>query len=195
MINKNEIKRIYEQEITFLTDAIKNGKNKYHTFTLSTINNEYPELRTVVLRKLEKKPFKIFFNSDTRSPKIKELEKNKNCSALFYDFKRKMQLRLKCESVIYNKDKVSMEVWNKILLQSRKCYMAPYSPSQILKKWEPNIPIKYLKKDPEREESERGYENFSYIELKVIESDILQLHHDGHIRFKVRNNKFIFISS
>ena len=106
-----------------------------------------------------------------------------------------MQLRLKCKAVIYNKDIVSREVWNNILLQSRKCYMAPFPPSKILKKWEANIPKKYLKKDPEKEDSENGYENFSYIELKVIESDILQLHHDGHIRFKIKNDKFIFLSS
>lgn len=73
--------------------------------------------------------------------------------------------------------------------------MGPFAPSEKLDKWHPNIPSAYLKSDPEREHSENGYINFSHIELKVLESDILYLHHDGHIRFKVNNQTNIFYVS
>ena len=193
MINK--IKKIYKKEIEYLYDAINNSKNPYHTFTLSSINNNIPELRTIVLRNIEKEPFKIFFNSDFRSPKINQLNINDKCSILFYDLIRKMQLRLQCKASINYKNTLSREVWDKTPLQSRKCYMAPYSPSKKLKVWEPNLPKKYLKKDPSRVDSELGYKNFSYIQLEVMNSDILQLHHDGHIRFNVNKKTFSFISS
>ena len=45
------------------------------------------------------------------------------------------------------------------------------------------------------QDSEQGYKNFSHIELTMIELDILQLHYNGHIRFKVNSQDQInFIS-
>ena len=43
--------------------------------------------------------------------------------------------------------------------------------------------------------SAKGYKNFSHVELKVVETDILELHHDGHIRFKVNDDEKIFFLS
>ena len=50
MFDKPNIKNILKSEIDFLNDGIKNSKNPYHTFTLSTIEEESPKARTVVLR-------------------------------------------------------------------------------------------------------------------------------------------------
>ena len=73
--------------------------------------------------------------------------------------------------------------------------MGPYSPSKSLDEWHPNIPLEYLKKDPEENHSRKGYINFVHIELKVIESDLLELHHDRHIRFKTQNGiDFYYLS-
>ena len=79
------------------------------------------------------------------SPDIREqLLANNSCTALFYDNKRKMQLRVFCESIINYKNNLSSQVWDKTALQSRKCYMGKYSPSKSIEKWHPNIPRKYL---------------------------------------------------
>ena len=195
MASIKKIKEIYNQELDYLNNALKNSNNQYHTFSLSTIKNSYPEARTVVLRNIKQNPSKLYFNSDIRSPKIQELELNNNCTALFYNNIRKIQLRFKCKAIIHNQNSLCANVWKQTHLQSRKCYMAPYSPSIVLKKWEPNLPIKYLKSDPSQIDSELGYKNFSHIELQVLETEILQLHHDGHIRFKKKDSQFIFISS
>ena len=73
--------------------------------------------------------------------------------------------------------------------------MGDFNPSQSLESWEPNIPSKYLKKDPEINDSESGFKNFTSIELDIIETDILKLYHDGHIRFRVdKNNDMNFIA-
>ena len=112
--------------------------SNFYVFSITiinlSINNNIPDLRTIVLRKIEKEPFKIFFNSDFRSPKINQLKINNKCSVLFYDLIRKMQLRLQCRASINYKNTLSRKVWDKTSLQSRKCYMAPYPPSQKLKK-------------------------------------------------------------
>ena len=191
----SNIQDIYIQELKYLKEGIKNSKNPYHTFAFSSINKEYPESRTVVLRGIDLNPLKIYFNADYRSPKIQELIKNHFCSTLFYDQQRRVQLRFKCQAVIHHQNDLSNNIWQNTALQSRKCYMGPYSPSKSLDEWHPNIPLEYLKKDPNREHSNKGYINFSHIELKIIESDILQLHHDGHIRFKTKNGKDLYYIS
>ena len=184
-----KIKNIYNRESEFLKDAIKNGKNPYHTFAFTTIKNRYPESRTVVLRGFKLNPLTIFFNADCRSSKILELKANKYCSALFYNQERRVQLRFKCEALLHYQNNISAKVWSNTALQSRKCYMGPYHPSEALDEWHPNIPLEYLKTDPEREHSEQGYANFVHIELKIVELDVLELHHDGHIRFITKNGK------
>ncbi len=191
----DKIKNLYNTELKYLKDAVKDGKSPYHTFALSSLNNNFPESRTVVLRSISIDPLKIYFNADYRSPKVKELEKSNNCTALFYDVHRRVQSRFKCQAIIHYQNNRSQKIWEATALQSRKCYMGPFAPSEKLDKWHPNIPSEYLKSDPEREHSENGYINFSHIELKVLESDILYLHHDGHIRFQVNNQTNIFYVS
>jgi|TARA_B110000467_G_scaffold57495_1_gene52590 pyridoxamine 5'-phosphate oxidase len=190
-----QIKKIYQTELEYLKDGIKNSVNPYHTFTLSSINGVHPESRTIVLRGLDLDPLRIYFNADYRSPKVEQLLSNPFCSALFYDSKRRIQLRFKCRSVVHNQNDISSGIWRHTALQSRKCYMGPHSPSKVLDEWHPNIPLEYLKTDPDKDHSNEGYVNFTYIELEIIESDLLQLHHDGHIRFKVESeNKLFFVS-
>jgi len=184
-ISKSEIKSIYDREISYLEDGILNISNPYHFFCLSTAEGASVSSRTVVLRNIEKNNLSFYFNADYRSPKVKHLLANSFCSALFYDNKRKMQLRVCCKSIINHKNNLSKKVWNSTPLQSRKCYMGKYKPSQDLKEWHPNIPIKYLKKDPDRKDSESGYENFTVVRLAVSSIDILELHHDGHVRYRV----------
>ena len=191
----NKIKKIFQEEVACLIDAVKNGNNPYHTFSLSTINNDYPESRTIVLRKFILEPFKIFFNADYRSQKVTQLRDSHNCTALFYNKDRRVQVRCKCIAKIHHNNALSKKVWDNTALQSRKCYMGEFPPSQELQSWNPNIPKEYLKTDPEKKDSEKGYINFTHIELEIMEIDVLQLHHDGHIRFKVDNsNKYSYLA-
>ena len=190
-ISSSNLKEIFKREIEFLVDGISNSLNPYHFFSLSTLNDQKVTSRTIVLRNIDKDPLAIYFNADYRSPKVKQLLSNKQCFVLFYDNKRKIQIRIECEAIInYNND-ISKKIWNKTPLQSRKCYMGEYTPSQNLKEWHPNIPLKYLKKDPEKLDSESGYNNFTVIKLIINTLDILELHHDGHIRFNIDSSREI----
>ena len=92
------------------------------------------------------------------------------------------------------KNNLSAKIWDKTALQSRKCYMGPYTPSSTLDTYHPNIPLEYAKKDPDKANSEKGYANFVHVELSIIDLDILQLHHDGHIRFKVVGEDLSYVA-
>ena len=191
----HDLQSLFNQEIKYLKNAVQDGSSDYHTFSLATLQNKSPELRTIVLRGVQESPFKIYFNADYRSPKVQELIKHQNCSALFYDKNRRVQIRLRCTAMVHYQNKTSQEVWNKTALQSKKCYMGPFAPSMQLDNWHPNIPMEYLKSDPDPDSSEKGYINFAHIELEVLESDVLHLHHDGHIRFKADSKGDLFYVS
>jgi len=195
-IQKLDLLEIYKREKKHLISAVIEGNSPYHIFSLSTINNKQPESRMVVLRKVNESPFQLFFNLDARSPKSKQLQDNKFCSTLFYDQSRRIQMRMKCSIDTHYNNDVTKKVWNNTPLQSRKCYMGPYNPSSILKKWHPNVPLQYIDRDPTKEDSEQGYKNFMHIQLNIVEADILELHYDGHVRFQVSNNNEInFLSA
>ena len=196
-VNKKFAFSIFERELDFLNDAINNSKNPFHFFYFSTTNDNKSEIRTVVLRNIKKKPFKLYFNTDIRSNKIIELKKTDSCSVLFFDNKRRIQLRLHCKAKIYHNNQLTKNIWDITPLQSRKCYMAPYAPSIELKNWKPNLPKEYLKCDPREEDSFAGYENFSVEKLEVQSIEIIELHYDGHIRFRLKKGMedLTFLSS
>ena len=189
-----KIKEIYNQEIEHLVSAVKQASNPYHTFSLSTINENFPENRTVVLRNILSKPLTIFFNADYRSNKVKELINNQNACALFYDQSRKIQIRMNCNAIVHHKNNIALKIWNNTALQSRKCYLGPYTPSIRLDNWHPNVPDDCIDTNPTDDQSKKGYENFTHIELNVLEIDILKLRYNGHIRFKVDGQSMYYVS-
>ena len=195
-INDKYALSVFKQEVLLLKKGLKHSENPYHYFSLSTINNNTPQSRTIVLRNIKENPLKLYFNTDIRSNKIKELVNNPNCSALFYNNVRRVQLRLNCNAILHNNNDTSFEVWEKTALQSRKCYMAPFSPSSSLKNWESNLPKKYLECDPTQEDSQKGYNNFCCVELKIKTFEVIELKYDGHIRFRINSkNKVEFLAS
>ena len=72
-VDKKSAIKIFERELKFIRDALKNSENPFHFFYFTTINNKKPENRTVVLRDLKLDPVRLFFNTDFRSKKVNEL--------------------------------------------------------------------------------------------------------------------------
>ena len=192
---KSDLKKIYQEEMKKCSDAVRDGKHPYHIFTFSSIKDKkWPEIRIVVLRDFKFNPNVIYFNTDYRSPKIAQMKNNNNCCALFYDGIGKVQIRFHAKASIHYQDSIAYEIWKKTALQSRKCYMGEMNPSSEIQEWHPNFPITYLKKDPKLEHSEEGFQNFTCIKLNVIETEILKLYHDGHVRFNIKNKILNFIA-
>ena len=192
---KSDLKKIYQEEMKKCSNAVKDGKHPYHIFTFSSIKDKkWPEIRIVVLRDFKFNPNVIYFNTDYRSPKIAQMKNNNNCCALFYDGIGKVQIRFHAKASIHYQDSIAYEIWKKTALQSRKCYMGEMNPSSEIQEWHPNFPITYLKKDPKLEHSEEGFQNFTCIKLDVIETEILKLYHDGHVRFNIKNKILNFIA-
>ena len=169
-----------------LTRGVKDRKHAFHTPVFSNISEkEGIESRVVVLRKFDHVNMILNFHTDYRSPKTKNLKKNNKSLFVFYDHKLKIQMRIKTTSYLNHQNEVSKEMWDKTRLLSRKCYLTTKKPSSIALKPEDGIPAHLLGKEPDFDESEKGYQNFTVVENKIFEIDWLYLDITGHRRLKL----------
>lgn len=179
-------KAIFNNIKELLTIGVKDRNHCFHTPIFSNISqNNSVDSRVVVLRKFDADTLKLNFHTDFRSPKIINLQKNNLANFVFYDFKLKIQLRIKTFSIINNKNDISKDAWEQTRLSNRKCYLTEKAPSSITTLAEDGIPI-YLKGiDPSKDESEKGYNNFTVIENEIQNIDWLYLAYSGHKRLKI----------
>ena len=85
---------------------------------------------------------------------------------------------------------MSKNAWELAPLSSRKCYLTEKAPSSITTLPEDGIP-KHLKgKDPSKDESEKGYDNFAVIENQIQNIDWLYLTSSGHKRLNIDFENF-----
>jgi pyridoxamine 5'-phosphate oxidase len=173
--------QIIKEEFLELNDGIKKAKHDYHSFVLSTIRNNVPDSRTVILRSFDDKLNSISFHSDIRSSKINDIQTNHHVSALFYSKLRKTQLRISGTATIEKEEKGIEKIWKAMTPESKICYMGPYSPSKKITSYKPNLPdiTPYeINEDYEK----LGYKNFCRIKITFKYLDILKLSYKGHQR-------------
>lgn len=181
---------IINGECTQLIDAVLQADHPYHIFSIATSFDNRPELRTVVLREFNNINYQLSFHTDKRSPKYKEILENPLTTSLFYDNKRRIQIRIKGEAYPLNNHNILKTLWEKLNKESKACYQGIVSPSGELS--DDIIINKIKQKDTQNNNPLDGFENFSRIEIKIKEIDILMLHHLGHRRicFTFKNNSF-----
>ena len=122
-----------EEILGLIQRGVKDRKSGFHNFVLATssFKNE-PDARTVVLRGFDSEKMEISFHSDLRSQKINQLIKNKNVCLVFYDEKKKIQLRIKTKSFILRDNAEIRKYWDKVPLTSRKSYSTKLAPSSAI---------------------------------------------------------------
>ncbi len=186
IFSKENTNEIYEDIKKNLARGVKDRKHNFHTPVFcNTSENGDIESRVVVLRKFDPKNMILNFHTDFRSPKVKCLKKSNKSLFVFYDHKLKIQMRIKVNSIVNNQNNKSKEMWDKTRLLSRKCYLTSKDPSSPTSEPEDGIPNHLVGREPEYEESEIGYKNFTVIENKINEIDWLYLEISGHRRLKL----------
>ena len=124
---------------------------------LSSILNNSPEQRMVVIRKLIHNELTIY--TDKRSPKVDQFISNPKASILFYDTSKMTQIILK-GSITINEDK-NLDIWKHIPEFAHKDYTTSLAPG---------TPITTSKSDYKPEVPNFCYLqfNFNYIEYLSI---------------------------
>lgn len=153
-----------------LKEAPKRRKSNFKYFSLNTLRliNEviYPQSRMVVLREVfEHFNFRIY--TDSRTEKVAAIESYKEASALFYDTKKMIQIRLEgCLSKIED----SGRNFEKLSAQQKKDYRTKMAPGTISNSF------------TTIHEDEGDY--FQILDFKTERFDLVQLHSEGHRRVK-----------
>ena len=182
----NNPKLIYDNIKELLYEGVINRKHAFHTPVFSNLNNQNSiESRVIVLRYFDVENMILNFHTDFRYPKVRDLKQNANSLFVFYDYKLKVQLRIKTVSTINNQNLLTEKMWNKTKLFGRKCYLTVKAPSSVTRMPEDGIDINLQGKEPSKEESEKGYKNFTVIQNKIKEIDWLYLEASGHRRLKI----------
>tara|TARA_Y100001970_G_scaffold245342_1_gene312315 strand:+ start:125 stop:733 length:609 start_codon:yes stop_codon:yes gene_type:complete len=184
--SKENTNEIFEDIKRNLTRGVKDRKHTFHTPVFCNVNQDgVIESRVVVLRKFDPLKLILNFHTDFRSPKANDLKKNSNSLFVFYDHKLKIQLRIRTTSILNNRNEISKKMWDKTRLLSRKCYLTTKNPSSSTSLPEDGIPEHLIGKEPNFEESEEGFKNFTVVENKINEIDWLYLEISGHRRLKL----------
>ena len=175
-------KEIEKKIWSLLTNAVKDRSSDFRTPIFICGNEKDFDGRVVVLRKADQKNNFIQYHSDIRSTKIEKIKKNSNCSILFYGKEEKIQLRIKVNCEVNYNNQVTKESWEKTGHISRKCYLVTKGPGT-----ESNIPTSGLNTefdnfDFTKEQSEKGYKNFSVIKCEIKSIEWLYLAAKGHRR-------------
>jgi len=172
-----------------LQEGSSRGKSAFHTFVLGTRRLASIELRTLVLRKIEKSSRSLFTHTDLRSPKTDQLRQNESCSLLFYDPVRRVQLRLEAEPFLHEDNEICDLIWSRTNMSARKSYLSSRPPGTPLSQPEDGLPRHLNGCDPRPEESEDGRRNFLVLEFRVKSMDWLFLNAQGHRRAKFHYGK------
>jgi len=172
------IKKIW----SMLGDAIKNRSSQFRIPTFICGNQNDFDGRIVVLRRSNIDERLLQFHSDIRSEKISKLKSNNKAALLFYDKEEKIQVRAKVKCTINHKNKITEESWSKTAHISRKCYLVENGPGTETENPTSGLKPELDNFDYTMEESEKGYENFTVIQCKVISFEWLYLAAKGHRR-------------
>ena len=179
---EKEFQNIYDEIVDLMENAISESAHPYRTFSLASVDDKSPKVRTVVLRDFSKKNNYFEFHSDIRSPKLAELKNNNNFSALFYSSQTKVQIRFNGKTKVFYDCSETKKRWDQVTPSSKRCYMGPYSPSESLSEYHPNIPESVQFKNPSDKESLIGYKNFVIVRCYFDKIDYLKLKYSGHFR-------------
>lgn len=177
-----DLDQIYADCWHRLMNGVHSAKHAFHTPAIASINDSFPEIRTVVLRKALPEKRQLIFHSDMRSPKIKQLQANPALSWLFYDERAKIQLRIKSYATLHHLNELSQQRWNESRLQSRVCYMVQPGPSQGSEMPTDGLPTAFDRNLLTESSLAAGYENFVVVACEVVAIDWLFLSHGGHRR-------------
>lgn len=181
-------KKIWE----LLQQSVSSFKSPFHTGVVATIDEQQPEVRTVVLRHADAQQKKLFFHTDIRSPKVHQLQTNPQMSWLFYDKDIRIQLRLKATAVVHLDDGVANSAWEESRLSSRLTYTTSSASGTILST--PEL-IDLNQKEVEPELIDIAWKNFCVVETTIQQMDWAFLHHSGNRRasFHYITNQFQWI--
>ena len=178
----SDLDKVYLKIWDLLKKGLKNRDAPFHIPVFISGDKEKFDGRIVVLRGVNELEKKIWFHSDIRSKKIKNLKINPEDSLLFYDKNEKIQLRIFGLTKINFQNNITQISWEKTAHMSRQCYLGNKAPGSDTSAPSSGLTEKIDNLKYSKEESEIGYKNFCVIETYIKSIEWLYLAAKGHRR-------------
>tara|TARA_B100000674_G_scaffold133607_1_gene103234 strand:- start:1959 stop:2588 length:630 start_codon:yes stop_codon:yes gene_type:complete len=178
----NDLDKIIDAVWDLLLIGKNKSKSEFHQGYISTYSNNYPSIRTVVLRHVNKSKNTISFHTDIRSKKIEELKDNGKISMLFYDHGKKIQLKISGNAIINNNNEQSRQAWDQSRSFSKKCYIVEKPPGTKSDNAVSGYADEHEHELPSNDILEKGFNNFTLVDIHIASIEWLYLHRDGHRR-------------
>lgn len=137
--------------------------------------------RAVILRRVDRHSRLLICHSDVRADKIEEIRESPSVSWLFYNPKKKIQVRAEGRGTVHTVDEVADREWASTTLFNRLHYLGE-APGQVKEFPSSGLPAFLKGRAPTEEESRGGRENFAVISTTVERLDWLELGLFGHQR-------------
>lgn len=151
-----------------LSRAAADQGHPWKTPVLSTLSQDAVHQRILVLRKYES-PRTVIFYTDSRTQKVADLSVNPQISLLFWDPRKKLQLRLQGTAELLSKGDFAEAEWEKAQQGNTSDYRSVGIPAS---------PIS----TPEEGWQTSEQSHFMVIKITFTNAELLQLRREGHLR-------------
>lgn len=179
--NTLTLEMVLDSILDLLKEGTEESASPFHTPVISSVAENKPSSRIIVLRRFDKRLRRLIFHTDRRSSKVKEINDNPNLAWLFYDSSKRVQLRIDSTAVVLTNGDLFEEQWNSTQLMSKRCYTIREKPgSKVLKPFS-GIPDVFLERRPTIEETNNVKINFAVIAARIKSITWLFLKSSGNI--------------
>ena len=179
VFSTNNLKKVEKLIWDFFQQGVKNKRSAFHYPTIATSSEKSFNLRTVILRKVIREDYIIFFYTDHRSKKIVELKNNNQLLLHVYDKKNEIQIQAEGKVKILNKVKLNQLTWNSLSNYAKQAYLTKKAPG---KKIIDNKDLEYFN-------NQDGYKNFTIVKVKINKIIFFQLNKNGNKKILVKYGK------
>jgi pyridoxamine 5'-phosphate oxidase len=182
--NTSTLNGVLDSSWKILHKGVADFSHPFYRASLTTMDGNKPQLRTVILRGFSEKDRSLICHCDARTPKVSQVRKNPNVSWLFYHPKKWLQLRLSGIATIHTDDEMAESQWKEVKLHNRINYSAQIPPGSPTAEPISGLPD-YLRDNVSKLQAKsNARKNFAVIVCHFDELDWLQLKLTGHIRAK-----------
>ena len=181
-----------KKSLNFVLSTLEKGVTErghdLHLLVLATLDeNNNPQTRNVVLRKVDLSQSLLRFHTDKRSNKILDIKNNNSISLLGYDKSNKLQVRVIAKAEIEESQETLLDIWSHMYPMSKECYRVNDAPGKVVSSKDDVF------FEEEGVDKMNGFENFTIVNCYIDSIETLFLHSSGHLRAKYhnKNNQFI----
>jgi hypothetical protein len=128
------------------------------------------DARMLVLRRFEREALTLELHTDARSPKTAQLRDQPRCTLVFFDARRKIQLRVAGSASIHHDDAIADAAFAR-------------APAASLDDYRGAAPGEALDHAPAQRRDARA--NFAAIRIRMESADWLKLSRQGHARWRI----------